>query len=197
MNRQDTKIYESKQHLMLLLQKIKDSDSVLIESKNKSLFLQTRSNRGSRYRGVSKNGTKWQVMIVRGEIKKYIGAVESEEIAARFYDKYALIIQGFEVSYSLITSVSLLFSTYCIVCCVQAKTNFSYTKREIEQLITSSDLHTESGAVLEQTSTGNGCAPYYANRSLVGGENKRMVVNPAAHMAPQSMVPHPQQNMPF
>lgn len=36
-------------------------------------------------------------MIVRGEIKKYIGAIESEEIAARFYDKYALIIQGFEV----------------------------------------------------------------------------------------------------
>ena len=38
-------------------------------------------------------------MIVRGDIKKYIGAVESEEIAARFYDKYALIIQGFEVSF--------------------------------------------------------------------------------------------------
>lgn len=36
-------------------------------------------------------------MIVRGDIKKYIGAVDSEEIAARFYDKYALIIQGFEV----------------------------------------------------------------------------------------------------
>ncbi len=40
-------------------------------------------------------------MIVRGDIKKYIGAVESEEIAARFYDKYALIIQGFEVSHQM------------------------------------------------------------------------------------------------
>jgi len=98
MSRQDLKISECKQNLLLLLNKIKDSDNILIESKNKSLFLQTRSNRGSRYRGVSKNGTKWQVMIVRGEIKKYVGAVESEEIAARFYDKYALIIQGFEVS---------------------------------------------------------------------------------------------------
>lgn len=76
-------------------------DSVLVESKNKSIFLQTRSQRGSKYRGVSKNGSKWQVMIVRGDIKKYIGAVESEEIAARFYDKYALIIQGFEVSVCL------------------------------------------------------------------------------------------------
>lgn len=55
-------------------------------------------------------------MIVRGDIKKYIGAVDSEETAAHFYDKYALIIQGFE-----------------------AKTNFSYTRREIEQLITSND----------------------------------------------------------
>ena len=36
-------------------------------------------------------------MIVRGDIKKYIGAVDSEETAAHFYDKYALIIQGFEV----------------------------------------------------------------------------------------------------
>ena len=45
-------------------------------------------------------------MIVRGDIKKYIGAVESEEIAARFYDKYALIIQGFEVSSRLASQLS-------------------------------------------------------------------------------------------
>lgn len=45
-------------------------------------------------------------MIVRGEIKKYIGAIESEEIAARFYDKYALIIQGFEVrNDKIVTSI--------------------------------------------------------------------------------------------
>ena len=67
-------------------------DTILMESKNKSAFLKTRSQRGSRFRGVSKNGRKWQVMIVRGFIKKYIGAVDSEETAARFYDKYALII---------------------------------------------------------------------------------------------------------
>lgn len=48
-------------------------------------------------------------MIVKKSLKKYIGAVYSEEQAARFYDKYALIIQGFE-----------------------AKTNFSYTKKEVE-----------------------------------------------------------------
>lgn len=78
--------------MLIQLQSIKDMDAMLVESKNKSIFLQTRSQRGSKFRGVSKNGSKWQVMIVRGEIKKYIGAVEDEETAARFYDKYALII---------------------------------------------------------------------------------------------------------
>lgn len=93
----DEKIEEYKRSLLLQLHYVNDYNSILVESKNKSIFLQTRSQRGSRFRGVSKNGSKWQVMIVRGEIKKYIGAIESEEIAARFYDKYALIIQGFEV----------------------------------------------------------------------------------------------------
>ena len=60
--------------------------------------------RGSKYRGVSKNGSKWQVMIVRGQLKKYIGAIEDELVAARFYDKYALIIQGFEVGHNALNS---------------------------------------------------------------------------------------------
>ena len=34
-------------------------DTMLVESKNKSIFLQTRSQRGSKFRGVSKNGSKW------------------------------------------------------------------------------------------------------------------------------------------
>ena len=37
-------------------------------------------------------------MIVRNEIKKYIGAIDDENKAALFYDKYAMIIQGYEVS---------------------------------------------------------------------------------------------------
>ena len=111
LNKQEQKIDECKQSLLLQLQQIKDMDSVLVESKNKSIFLQTRSQRGSKFRGVSKNGSKWQVMIVRGDIKKYIGAVESEEIAARFYDKYALIIQGFEVRMTSQISPSIPLTT--------------------------------------------------------------------------------------
>lgn len=37
-------------------------------------------------------------MVVRGTIKKYVGAIDDELQAARLYDRYALIIQGFEVS---------------------------------------------------------------------------------------------------
>lgn len=33
-------------------------------------------------------------MIVKGIAKKYLGAIGSEQRAARLYDKYAIIIQG-------------------------------------------------------------------------------------------------------
>jgi len=34
----------------------------------------------------------FQVMIVKGIAKKYLGAISNEQRAARLYDKYALII---------------------------------------------------------------------------------------------------------
>ena len=37
-------------------------------------------------------------MIVKGVAKKYLGAISSELRAARLYDKYAIIIQGLQVS---------------------------------------------------------------------------------------------------
>lgn len=37
-------------------------------------------------------------MAVKGELRKYLGAINSEEQAARFYDKYLIIIQGIKVS---------------------------------------------------------------------------------------------------
>jgi len=39
-------------------------------------------------------------MIVKGELRKYLGAITSEVQAARLYDKYAQIIQGLQVSTS-------------------------------------------------------------------------------------------------
>ena len=66
----------------------------MITSKNKTEALQIRSMRGSKYRGVSKNGFKWQIMVVSGRLKKYIGAIGSQVAAGILYDKYSIIIKG-------------------------------------------------------------------------------------------------------
>ena len=51
-------------------------------------------------------------MIVRGKFKKYIGAIESEDVAGVLYDKYSLIIQGLQVS--LISSSFLTLTLFSI-----------------------------------------------------------------------------------
>ena len=53
--------------------------------------------RGSQFRGVSKNGKKWQVTIVNNKSKLYVGMIAGEQAAARIYDKYAIIFNGFKV----------------------------------------------------------------------------------------------------
>ena len=48
-------------------------------------------------------------MVVRGQLKKYIGAIESEHAAGLLYDKYAIIIQGLKVSkHSNLTNKAIL-----------------------------------------------------------------------------------------
>ena len=98
LSQSDQNILELKNLLLARLQSVEDDGSMLLEGKKKSEFLQNRSYRGSKFRGVSKNGSKWQVMIVRGNQKKYIGAIEDEDVAGVLYDKYAIIIQGLQVS---------------------------------------------------------------------------------------------------
>jgi AP2-like factor, euAP2 lineage len=67
---------------------------------------------GSKYRGVSRNKNKWQVMIMGNFKKFYIGGIKTELEAAKLYDKLAIFYHG-----------------------IEAKTNFQYTKRQIEALI--------------------------------------------------------------
>ena len=93
--------------------RLKDgNDNVFLVSHQKTDFMQKRSHRGSRFRGVSKNGERWQIMVVSGHLKKYIGAIENEDVAGVLYDKYAIIIQGLKVSVLIFTSSleSLLFN---------------------------------------------------------------------------------------
>lgn len=117
----------------------KDPSEITVRGRQKSAFLHLRSERGSRFRGVSRNGQKWQVnnifcitefylyqiMAVKGELRKYLGAINSEEQAARFYDKYLIIIQGIKVS-----NLNTFKPQLC-----QAKTNFSYTTEQAIQLL--------------------------------------------------------------
>lgn len=71
-----------------------------------------KSKRGSRYRGVSRNGKKWQVQLLGKLRKRYIGSIGSEASAAKIYDHYAIINHG-----------------------LRAKTNFTYTKQDIIDII--------------------------------------------------------------
>ena len=68
--------------------------------------------RGSRFRGVSKNGSQWQVLIMVKKKKRYLGSFSNEEEAARAYDKVALQHHG-----------------------IKAKTNYDYTKEEVDEII--------------------------------------------------------------
>ena len=71
-----------------------------------------REFRGSRYRGISRNGTSWQILVMINRQKKYVGKLPSEEAAARFYDRVSIQYQG-----------------------DLAKTNHAYTKRQVLRLL--------------------------------------------------------------
>ena len=59
--------------------------------KNKS---NKKSNRSSLYRGVSRNGKKWQVLLMFKKNKYYFGNYKNEEIAAKIYDYFTIKFKG-------------------------------------------------------------------------------------------------------
>ena len=75
------------------------------------------SRRGSQFRGVSRNGNQWQVLIMVNKKKRYVGTYACEDDAARYYDKVAIQNHG-----------------------KKAKTNFFYTEEEIKGIIQSPPL---------------------------------------------------------
>jgi len=81
-----------------------------IKKLNKITFI-GRNKRSSRYRGVSKNGNQWQVLMMINKSKSYIGSYPSEDLAARIYDVLSLKNRG-----------------------VKARTNFKYNSRQIEKI---------------------------------------------------------------
>jgi hypothetical protein len=71
-----------------------------------------KKSRRSRFRGVSKNGNHWQVLIMVKKKKKYLGIYPNEEEAAKIYDRVALKYHG-----------------------IKAKTNYKYTKEEVAKIV--------------------------------------------------------------
>ena len=68
--------------------------------------------RSSKYRGVSKNGAGWQVLLMVKNNKPYIGTYSSEELAARIYD---------------IASIKKIG--------IKSKTNFLYKNEQIDRIL--------------------------------------------------------------
>jgi len=84
----------------------------LIKEKKNKLFKDIKYKRRSKYRGVSKNGIGWQVLMKFKSKKSYIGTYYSEELAARIYDVLSIKRMG-----------------------INAKTNFLYDNEKILKIL--------------------------------------------------------------
>ncbi|TNV82794.1 hypothetical protein FGO68_gene11411 [Halteria grandinella] len=95
--------------LLKAIETILDERVPIIKSQ---IRFKQQTQRGSRFRGVSKNGSKWQVLVMDNQRKNYTGSIKDELTAARLYDKYAIKYQG-----------------------LRAKTNFSYNRQELNRIV--------------------------------------------------------------
>jgi len=86
------------------------STSKNLKKINKVAFI-GRSKRSSKFRGVSKNGNQWQVLLMHKKSKSYVGTYNSEELAAKIYDILAIKYRG-----------------------IKARTNFKYTYQQIKKI---------------------------------------------------------------
>jgi len=79
--------------------------------KSKKINFLLRKKRSSKYRGVSKNGNKWQVLMMINNKQHYLGNYSTEELAARVYDIQAIKSKG-----------------------IKARTNFVYDNNQIQKI---------------------------------------------------------------
>lgn len=72
---------------------------------------------------MSKNKCKWQMMIMINQKKVYIGAIQSETEAAKYYDHIAILTQG-----------------------LNSKTNFAYTGAQLARIVKDYDFTNDNYA---------------------------------------------------
>ena len=96
LNKKTTRIIinNSPKNKIFKITKIKDKISELKKEQLSKINISKSFKRSSKYRGVSRNGNKWQVLIMINRKKTYIGNYDSEEDAAKAYDQYAIKYHG-------------------------------------------------------------------------------------------------------
>lgn len=102
-------LFSNVDQLKTLANEAKDTEDVILKGCPR---IHNQTKRGSIYRGVSKNGKKWQVMVMGNNCKYFSGSIMSERLAARIYDRFALQHFG-----------------------LRAKTNLDYNKNTLLQMI--------------------------------------------------------------
>ena len=79
----------------------KEEEGLVVAPKKKTRLqskLNVKDHRGSRFRGVSKNGSKWQALLMIHHKKRYLGSFKTDEEAATQYDRYAFLQHGLKVT---------------------------------------------------------------------------------------------------
>ena len=85
-NKSKKNISSKTKNKIFIIKKVTDREKEAAEEKKMKKYIY----RGSKYRGVSRNGKTWQVLIRINRNKNYIGNFKSEDEAAKAYDEYAM-----------------------------------------------------------------------------------------------------------
>ena len=83
-----------KNHKCVYENNIRRKENLNNSGLKKSFTKNINNKRRSSYRGVSKNGNKWQVLLMKNKTNCYFGNFQSEKIAAKLYDFFTIKIKG-------------------------------------------------------------------------------------------------------